>query len=144
MAASQAMIGYGTLVSFESTTSPGDCPVSYTPLAEIKNVTPPNQQADQVDVTHNTSPQRRREFVSGLINPGDATFEMNFIPGSASDLRIQALQTSGLNVNTRITYPNLINWDFLCFVKGYAIKSETAAGMVATVTLTVTGAVTAN
>jgi predicted secreted protein len=144
MAASQAMIGYGTLVSLESTTSPGDCPINYVALAEIKNVTPPNQQTDEVDVTHNTSPQRRREFIAGLIDPGEASFEMNFVPGSASDLRLQGLLTSGSNVNTRVTYPNLINWDFLALVKGYEIKSATADAMTATVTLKVTGSVTAN
>jgi predicted secreted protein len=144
MAASQAMIGYGTLFSMESTTSPGDCPISYVPLAEIKNVKPPNQQTDEVDVTHNTSPLRRREFIAGLIDPGEASFEMNFVPGSQSDLRLQGLLTSGSNVNCRITYPNGVNWDFLSLVKGYEITSATADAMVATVTLRVTGSVTAN
>src|SRR5580765_4495660 len=126
MAASLAMLGYGSLFSMESTTSPGDSPLTYVALAEIKNIKPPNQQTDDVDVTHNTSPQRRREFIAGLIDPGEASFDMNFVPGSASDLRLQGLLTAGTNVNCRITFPNLINWDFIGIVKGYEISSATA------------------
>src|SRR5262245_7043899 len=144
MANSQAMLGYGTLFSIESSTSPGDCPITYTALAEIKDVTPPNQQADEVDVTHNTSPLRRREFISGLIDMGEASLEMNFVPGSASDQRLIGLLNSGAVVNCRVTWPNNINWDFSAFLKGYEIKSATADAMTATCTFRATGPITAN
>lgn len=144
MAASQAMLGYSSLFSIESTVSPGDSPLTYVALAEIKNITAPNQQIDDVEVTHNTSPQRRKEFIAGMIDPGESSFEMNFIPGSVSDLRLQGLLTSGLAANCRITWPNLINWDFLAIVKGYEITAATADAMSATVTMRVTGTVTAN
>lgn len=143
MAASLAMIGYASKFMFESLTSPGDSPLTYVEVAEVKNITPPNQQTDDVDVTHNSSPSRRREFIAGLIDPGEASFEMNFVPGSASDLRIQGLLTAGTNVNCRITWPNNINWDFVGIVKGYEISAATEDAMTATVTIRTTGNITA-
>lgn len=142
MAASLALIGYGTRFFVESTASPGNSPATLVEIAEVKNVTPPNQQTDAVDVTHNTSPNRRREFISGLIDPGEANFEMNFVPNSASDLILQQLQTSGNIVTMRVKYPNNVNWDFRASVKGYEITSETEGAMSAAVTLQVTGGVT--
>jgi hypothetical protein len=68
---------------------------------------------------------------------------MNFVPGSASDLILQQLLTSGNIVDMRIKYPNGVNWDFTASVKGYEITSETEGAMSATVTLQVTGGVTA-
>src|SRR5262245_42776376 len=139
MAATQAMLGYNTRFFLESFVSPTDSPPKYVEMAEIKNVTPPNQQIDDVDVTHNTSPGRRREFIAGLIDPGEASFEMNFIPGSSSDQLINQLLTAGTQTNCKIIYPNLVFWEFLAIVKGYEISSATEEGMTATVTLKVTG-----
>src|SRR4030095_5550675 len=139
MAASKASIGYGTRFMMESGSSPGNSPPTYVDMAEIKNVTPPNQQTDDVDVTHNQSPNRRREFIAGLIDPGEASFEMNFVPNSTSDLRLQSLLTSGLVTKCRIMFPNNVKWDFLASVKGYEISSATEDAMAATVSLRVSG-----
>jgi len=141
---SDAMIGYGTTFSIQTNDSPNNSPLTYTALAEVFNVTPPNQQVDDVDVTHNTSPNRTREFIPGLIDPGECSFEMNFVPSSASDDRIQQLKASGEQVYMRITFPNSTTWDFLGSVKGYEISSETEGKMTATVTVRVSGTVTAS
>lgn len=138
MVATAAMIGYGTLVAVHDGGTPG----TFVDLAEIYSVTPPNQQVDQVEATHNTSPNRTREFIAGLISPGECSFEMNFIPGSQSDDRLTELKASGQSVQIKVTFPNLVTWQFLASITGYEPSSPTDDRMTVTVTLTVSGSTT--
>jgi predicted secreted protein len=140
MAASEAMLGYGTIFRISNNDSPG----VYTDIAEVFNITPPSFEADDVDVTHNQSPNRTRETIAGLKTPGDCSFEMNFIPGSASDVLIRALLGSGEQRACQIEYPNAETWDFLAAVKGYEISAATDDKMTATVSMQVSGDVTAS
>lgn len=133
-----AMIGYGTLVSIHDGATPG----VFVELEEIYSVTPPNQQVDQVEATHNASPNRTREFIPGLISPGECSFEMNFIPGSDSDVMLTALKAAGTNNQVKVTFPNLVTWEFLASVTGYEPSSPTDDRMTVTVTLTVSGSTT--
>lgn len=132
----EARIGYGTTVSIKNT----DSPATYDEMAEVFEVTPPNQQVDQVEATHNQSPNRTREFISGLTSPGECSFQMNFIPGSTSDVILTALKDSGDYRMTKITFPNTVTWEFLSAVTGYEPAAPTDDRMTVTVTLTVSGA----
>lgn len=141
MAVSQAMIGYGTLFQIERADSPNE----WDDIAEVFNVTPPNFTTDQVDVTHNQSPNRTREFIPGLIDPGEASFEMNFIPSTSltsSDRILQELRDSGDVATCRIVFPNSVTWEFLGSVTGYEITSATEDKMTATITIKVSGSIT--
>ena len=84
MAESLAMLGYGSIFQIQAENSPDN----YVALAELINITPPSFTLDQIDVTHMESPNRLREFISGLGDPGECSFEMNFVPGSTSDDRL--------------------------------------------------------
>ena len=136
--ATSAMLGHGTLFKIGTNATP---PV-YTTMAEVKNVTPPSFEADQVDVTHNESPNRTREFIAGLKSPGECSFEMNFVPGSASDDKIMGLLDTGDTVPCQIEFPNAVVWAFLASVRSYEISSATEEAMTATVGMTVSGEVT--
>lgn len=141
MAVSQAMIGYGTKFQIERADSPNE----WDDIAEVINVTPPNFTTDQVDVTHNQSPNRTREFIPGLIDPGEASFEMNFVPSTSltsSDRILQALRDSGDVATCRIVYPNDVTWEFFGSLTGYEITSATEDKMTATVTIKVSGSIT--
>jgi predicted secreted protein len=142
MPASNALLGYGSVFEIVSDSSPD----LYVPLSEVKSITPPSADVDQVEVTHMQSPNRYREFISGLIDGGEASFEMNFIPGSPSDDRI--FELLGLPVgqsrrrSCRISFPNGVTWTFDGEVTGYEPTVPFDDAMTATVTLKVTGGVT--
>jgi len=144
MAASNAMIGYGTRVFVESPASPTDSPPTYIEMDEILNVKPPNTQVNDVEVTHNASPLRTKEFIPGMIDAGDAGFEMNFIPGSPSDVALRTLQQAGIRVSTQMIFPNLVTWTFEGVIKGYEVNAATEEKMTATVTIKTAGGVTAS
>jgi len=140
MAASQAALGYGSYFRISNNDSPG----IYTDIAEVFNITPPNFEADDVDVTHNQSPNRTRETIAGLKTPGDCSFEMNFIPGSASDVLIRLLLGTGEQRACQIQFPNAVTWSFLASVKGYEVSMPTDDKMSATVSMQVSGDITSS
>ena len=134
MAETDASIGYGSVFDISE-----DNGSTWTTLAEVFDITPPNDTVDEIDATHMQSPNRTREFIPGLIDPGEASFEMNFVPGSASDLKIASLKGAGTRVKCRITFPNSVSWTFSGWVSGYEPAVPTDDKMTATVTWRVTG-----
>lgn len=101
--ATQAMIGHGTRVAIlDSNASPPD----YVTVAEVTNVTPASLARDAIDVTHVQSPDKWREFIPGLRDAGEVTFEMNFIPKGDGFSQILASFNSDEVQTLRITFPD--------------------------------------
>jgi hypothetical protein len=130
----QVSIGYGS--TFAISTDGGNV---YIPLAEVLDVTPPSDSIDIIDATNMDSPDATREYILGLNDPGECSLEMNFIPGSAADQKIQAVRAARQAVYCRITYPNAVTWTFLGILTGYEPAVPTGDKMSATVTFKVTG-----
>jgi hypothetical protein len=128
-----AAIGYGSL--FEYSLNGGS---TWATLGEVKDITPPSETVDIIDATHMASPNRTRQYVEGLVDPGECSFTLNHQPGSATDLAIQSLRGAGA-VDLRITFPNAVIWTFKGIRTGYEITAPTEGLMEATVTFKVTG-----
>lgn len=136
---SDAMIGYGAKFAIGD----GASPETFDDLAEVISITPPSDTLDVVDVTHLQSPNRTREFLAGLRDPGECSFEMNFIPGSDADVAIQGVRDNGGEpVNCQITFPNNVTWTFAGILTGYDPAIPLEDKMTATVTFKVTGSYT--
>lgn len=131
---SDAAIGYGSAFGIDPAGG-----TSFTDLGEVFNITPPSDTTDVVDVTHMASPNRTREFILGLNDPGECSFEMNFVPGSPSDDMIQLVKAAGTVVSCRVTFPNAATWIFDGLLTGYAPAVPNEDKMTATVTFKVTG-----
>jgi len=141
MAVSQALLGYGSKFLIGS----DDVVPVYTEIQETRNITPPSYESDDVDVTHNSSPNRTRETIPGLSTPGACSFEMNFVPNSASELLLAGLRRSGEQRPCRIEFPTdpVVTWDFTASVKTIEISADTEDKMTATITMQVAGDYTA-
>lgn len=120
-----------------------DASDSLTQLSEIISVALPNSQQDDVDATHMASPNRRKEFVSGLIDDGEGTVEMNYVPGSATDVLIRAAITDGVTRNYKVVLPvaDGSTWEVTgsCIVKGYERNAPIDDRMTATMTIRFSG-----
>jgi predicted secreted protein len=137
----EAQIGLGTEFWLDDNSG---TPV-LTKLGEILSVTPPNPQTARVEATHMDSPNRRREYISGLIEDGEGTFEMNYVPGSATDVLIRGAQASGLTKGYKIVIPDGADqWQIEgdCIVTGYERNIPIEDRMTATLTVVFTGAST--
>lgn len=139
--ATEAQIGLGTEFWMDDNAL---TPV-LTKLGEIISVTPPNPQTAEVEATHMGSPDRRREYISGMIEDGEGTFEMNYVPGSATDALIRGAQASGLTKGYKIVIPDGTGtWEIEgeCIVRGYERNIPIDDRMTATLTVRFTGAST--
>jgi hypothetical protein len=131
-----ASIGYGS----EFRLGDGSSPEVFTAVAEVFSITPPSDTVDVIDATHMTSPNRTREFIDGLIDPGEASFEMNFIPGGPGDEAIQDWKAAGGAKNCQIKFANTdVTWTFAGILTGYEPAVPVDDRMTATVTIKVTG-----
>lgn len=137
--ATEALIGLGAEFHLEDDAS------LLTQLGEILSVTPPNPTVEDVEATHFGSPNRRREYIAGLIEDGEGTFEMNLVPGSSTDTLIQTALTDGVTRGYKIVLPDgAFGWEITgdCIVKGYERNVPIDDRMTATLTVRFTGAST--
>lgn len=126
-----ARLGYGTTIELAD----GSSPEAYVTLGEVTNATPPGDTVDQIDATHMQSPNRRREFIAGLIDGGEGSFDMNYDPGSVTDDLINAWLVSGEQRNLRLTYPNLVTETFPATPSSYTRTAPVDDKMTATLTV---------
>lgn len=136
MADTEALLGYNTLYEIK------DAGGVYVIVGEVTEVTPPNEQADDVVATHLRSPGRKHEYIPGFIEPGEAGLSINWIPGNATDAMLQDLKASGARRMHKITWPNGVAWEFTAYVKGFEPSAPIDDRMTATVTLKVSGSTT--
>lgn len=100
--ATAATLGRGTKLQVESAT-----PGVYTTIPEVKDITPPSVDSEEVEVTNQDSSGRSKEFIAGAIDYGEAGGTMNYIPGNATQQQVIADAQSGNQVtrNYRILLP---------------------------------------
>jgi hypothetical protein len=127
-----AIIGHGTLVEVQKAGV-------WFALGEITNVTPPNQQTDQHEASHMQSPGAKKEFIPGMTDPGDASYNLNWIPGNPTDEYVIEWRASREDRPMRLTYPTSRRETFSAFPTGFTPTLETNAVAAATLTVKVTG-----
>lgn len=110
------MIGYGSTVRIGRGTAP-----TFTELDLIGDLELPDEQIDEVEVTHMKSPSRRRQFIAGLIDSGELSIPMNYIPDSPTDTLLKEIRASGEDIILEITLgADGTPERFAAFLKGYA------------------------
>jgi predicted secreted protein len=62
-----AILGYGAKINWNS-----------NDIAEVTSITGPSQSADMLDVTNHDSSDEFREYIAGLVDGGEISFEANF------------------------------------------------------------------
>lgn len=139
----EARIGWGG----ELWVSTDNTEANLVELSEVREVGFPQDEADEHEVTHLKSPGRRKEFLQGLIDGGEFTASLNYVPGGATDLLLSAAKGNGTTRKVRICVPDetgtgTIDWNFTlsAFVKRYAPDNmEANAPIMATAVFRVTG-----
>jgi len=128
-----ADIGLGTTFEMADIATP----TVFTAIAEIFNMEPPTAEDETVEATHYGSPDNSREYIPGLSDMGSMTFEMNLVPGSASDLALQAAR--GVKKVCKITFPNGVTLTFTGVREAYERSIPVDDRMTASVTFKVSG-----
>lgn len=131
---SNAISGYNTGYFIHNGADPG----AFDEVAEVIGLDPPDQQSGEFEKTHFKSPNRTKEFGPALIDPGEASFEINWIPGDGTDVIIQGLKASGVTRSQKIVWPNGVTWEFSGWIKGFKPAAPIEDRLTGTVTVRVT------
>lgn len=116
-------------------------------LVEVRECGFPQDETDESEATHLKSPGRRKEFKAGLIDGGEFTASLNYVPGSATDLLLTNAKVLGTTRKIKIVVPDesgtgAADWNMIVsgFVKRYAPDTMTPGGVItATAVFRVTG-----
>lgn len=116
-----------------------------TELVQVKSFTLPQDEVEQVDISHLKSPNRRREYAPGMIEGGEFEVILNMRAGSDTDQLCQAALIAGDLRAYKAVIPErgIPVWDVEgeTIVVGYDRgEVNTDDAMEATLTLKVTGA----
>lgn len=139
---SEARSGWGGEVWLSS----DDNPANYFELVEVVEFDVPDDQADEAEVTHLKSPDKRKEFIRTLLDGGTVAVILNYVPLGATNTRIVAAKEAGDVRAVMFTIPDAAGvpeykYETFCFVKGHKPGKLTAGGKIdATLTLRITGA----
>lgn len=128
-----ADIGYGTL--FKS----GSPLVTF---AEVTGLTPPSIARDSVDASHEESPEAWREFIPGMKDGGEVSFEFNSIPNGPSAAVLAAeldLEGQDAVLPRQILFRSGAYWSFNAFLTGWETDAPLDDKMSGTATFKITG-----
>lgn len=86
---SQAQSGYGSGFFL------GFTEADIIEIDEVTKIAFAEDTADTFEKTHLKSPGRRKEYGAGLIESGEDTLEINYLPGSPTDLKLAEAHQTG-------------------------------------------------
>ena len=70
---SEAVHAFGTKLQVETNTD------TYTDVAQLTDISGPNVSVDEIDISSHDSDDTYREFVAGMRDGGEVSFEGNFL-----------------------------------------------------------------
>lgn len=137
---SAATIGYGSKLK----RGDGGTPETFTAIAEVFSIEPPSQESDDVEVTNLDSPSRMKEYIAGMGEPGEVSFEMNFLPTHATQDATTGLiadRVSGDVKNWQILFSDAASTTatFAGYVKSFQGSLAVSDRLTASCTIKVTG-----
>jgi hypothetical protein len=109
MAASNAISGFGSTLGYQAGTDG-----TYTTLAEITNISPPNMKVDTADVSTMDSPDSFKEYIALLADGGEVTVQLNF----KASITTTITGLLRLKKTWKITLPDSSNWVFSGILTG--------------------------
>lgn len=116
---------------------------TFTTIAEVRSITGPGYTGDTVEVTNHSSTGAFREHIASLLDGGNLTFDMNFVPREPTQDQTSGLMAAYLT-RARKSFKLLMRdgstLDFLGFCTGMSLTFPIDNVQTASVTIKVTGA----
>jgi len=137
------LAGFGTLLKIGD----GGGTEVFTTIAEVSNISGPGLAMDTIDVTNHSSPTAWRQYVAGLKDAGEVSFDINYTPTAATHNATTGL-LKDMNDRTlrnfKLVFPDLgaTTWTFAAFITGFEPSEPIDDKLTAAVTLKISGAPT--
>ena len=137
---SDAISAFGTLLKIGD----GGDPESFTTIAEVKDISGPSLSLATEEITNHSSPGGWREFIGTLLDAGEVTFDINFIPTHSTHNASTGLIADMVNKvkrNFQLVFPDAGNttWNFTALITGFELSEPVEGTLSASVTLRITG-----
>lgn len=129
------LIGLGTKFQREGAT-----PGTFEDIAQVASITPPQSEADDVEIEELDPVDGYKRYMPGLLDGGEVSLTLNFDSVNTGHTALLQDHQSRTVKNYKIVLPDTASWTFSGYVKGFA-PQEIAAGEViqAEVTIKVVG-----
>lgn len=131
-------IGYGGSFKIGNAASPE----VFTAVGKVRNISGPSIAADPVDITNMDSPSGYKEFIKGMKDPGEITFEV--ITTAAGLVALAAEMAKTTATNYQVVYPAPITkkYAFKAFMTGMTHEVPTEDACTVSCTYKIAGALT--
>ena len=138
--ASSATTAFGTLLKLGD----GGGSEAFATIAEVKNIKGPKLKMDTIEVTSHSSTSAFREYIAGLLDGGEVTFDMNWLPANATQSYSAGVLKDMYNRtkrNFQLVFPSAspTTWTFAAFVTGFEPDAAVDGALTASLTLKLTG-----
>lgn len=112
----------------------------FTAIGEVKGINGPNMSSSVVDVTNFDSANNTREFIASLIDPGEITFDVNFLPANTAQQSLTTDMTSRVKRNFRVVWSDAASttWSFTGIITGFGVSAGIDDALSASVTIKLT------
>lgn len=119
----------------------GGSPEVFTAIAQIADITGPGLSLDTIDVTTHDSPGAWREFIGGLKDGGEVSFDLVYDPDSATHDALKDDLDARVKRNFQVIFPDLTatQWDFTAVVTEFEPQMAVEDAMTASITLKLSG-----
>lgn len=129
-----ATSAFGTILRYENPAA------TFNDIPNIRTFNIPPDMADLIEVTSHSSPDRRKEYLAGLIDSDELTIPFWFVPTNVHHrwLRDNAGAVEAINFQIELTDGTLI--DFAAILRGVSIGAPVEGAYDGMITLKRTGA----
>lgn len=138
---SNALSSFATLLKIGDGATPTE---NFTTIAEVRDISGPKLELGTEEVTHHGSPGGWKEFVGTLLDAGEVTFDLNFIPTEPTHNPTTGLiadMKNRVKRNFKLVFPDggATTWTFAALVTGFEPDEPVEGSLSAAVTLKLTG-----
>jgi predicted secreted protein len=133
-----AIHAYGTLLQRVTAVGP---PVVAETVGEVKDISGPGSEKDTIEATNHSSPDGYKEYIGGLKDGGEVTFDVNFVPDDALSQSLLDEFEASVTADYRLLFPETSSMTFSGFLTGFEVAAPVDDVLSASVTIKVTGPV---
>jgi len=133
--------GFGSLLKIGDGGGGGEV---FTTIAEVTDIGGPKLKLNPIEMTSHDSTAGWKEFIGGLLEAGEMSFDLNFMPVNATHSYTSGLINDMVNRtlrNFQLVFPDTgtTTWAFSALVTSFETKEPIDDKLGASVTLQISG-----
>lgn len=114
-----------------------------TAIVELQDVSGPSLSLETIEVTSHSSLDGWKEYIAGLLDAGEVSFDINYVPTAATHKNasgglLYLLGQRSLQAFT-LVFPDSTSWTFNAFVTSFEPSAPVQDKLTASITLKLAG-----